>query len=225
MRLVSSAIARGSGSADCSGLTVRSVLQNGSLDTRLPFCVQRALPRTEQTIASVAKTRQNIAVLIQLAIESSAVHNYIRMCLSETAYALRRGHEAEKANTRCAGVLEGRHGRSGAPASRQHGIEQKEIPFRGIAGYLEVVVYRLESIVIAIQADMADACRGHKTRDALDHSKPRTQNGNECEFLSTDAFPRHLFQRCFDQRFLECELACRLICDECGDLSLIHISE
>src|SRR5450759_2533111 len=140
MRLVSSVIARGSGSADGSGLTVRSVIQNGSLVSRLPFCVQRTLPRTEQTIASVAKTRQNIAVLIQLAIESGAVHNYIRMCLSE------------KANARCAGVFEGCHRRSGAPASRQHGIEQKEIPFRGVAGYLEVVVYRLESVVIAIQA-------------------------------------------------------------------------
>jgi len=193
-------------------------MQNGSLDTRLSFCVQRTLPSTEQTIASVAKTRQNVAVLVQLAIESGAVHDYIRMCLSETVYALRRGHEAEKANARCAGAFEGGHRRSGAPASRQHGIEQKEIPFRGIAGYLEVVVYRLESIVIAIQADMADACRGHKARDALDHSKPCTQNGNECEFLSADAFSRHSLQRCFDRRFLECELACRLICDECGDL-------
>ena len=199
MRLVNSAIARGSGSAEIK---------------------RRGFPLAcpKQPVASVAKAGQYVALLVQFAVECSAVHNHVRMRLSETAYALRCGHKAEKANARCTSAFERGHRSSGAPSSRQHGIEQKEIALGGVARNLEVVIHWLERVVVAIQANMADASCGNEARHPFDHSEPRTQNGNKCEFFSTYAPSRGSLQRCFNRRILEGKFARRLVRDQCSDL-------
>ena len=89
-------------------------------------------------------------MFVEPAIEGGTVHDHVRVQLGKAAHALRGSHQAEKPNARGTGALERRHGRRGTPARGKHGIEQEEVPLGGIAWNLEVVINRLERIVVTV---------------------------------------------------------------------------
>jgi len=61
---------------------------------------------TEETITGIAETRQNVSVLVELAIKRRAEHLHIRMRALQSADTVWRGNETEKTNTRCTGALQ-----------------------------------------------------------------------------------------------------------------------
>ncbi len=186
---------------------------------RLPF-LRRTSPLScpEQPITRVAQAGENIAQLIKSPIQGGAVDEHIGMCAGEAPYPFGRGDEAKKPNPSCSSALEGCDGGCSAASRGEHRVQQEKISFRRIAGDLEVVIDRLEGVVIAIETDMTHPRRRDETRNAFNHAKPGAQNGNQREFLSADPFPRRSFQRCLDGRRFECQLARCLIGYERGDL-------
>ena len=79
------------------------------------------------------------------------------------------------------------NGGDGASAGREHRIEEQELALGGIAGNFEVIVDRLERLVIAIEADVSDARRGDEFEDAFDHTESSPQDWDERELLPGDA--------------------------------------
>src|SRR5438094_963057 len=124
------------------------------------------------------------------------------MTVGETTHALRRGDETEKANARRAGALERRHRGDGTAARREHRIEKEKVPLGGVAGNLEVVVDRLERVVIAIETDVTDARPWDEPINAFDHTEPGAKNGHERELLAADALSERRLERRVDRRRL-----------------------
>src|ERR1051325_9653618 len=63
------------------------------------------LPRPEQPVARVPQPRQDVAVLVQLAVERRGEDRHVGVVLEHAARALRRRHQAEKPAELRAGVL------------------------------------------------------------------------------------------------------------------------
>src|SRR2546427_4635329 len=132
-----------------------------------------ALSRAEQAIAGIPEPRQDVAVVVELAVERGGEDGDVGVGLEHAAHALRRRHETQEADALGTGMLERADGIRRRAAGREHGIEHEEIA-RVLAGWdLEIVVDRLERVVLAVDADVADARRGDELRDTLDHAEPR----------------------------------------------------
>src|SRR5437764_7814651 len=121
------------------------------LSTFAPFHICSS--RSEQPISRVAQSRHDVALLVERPVERRAIHHDVRMSVGEPSHSFRRGDEAEKANTRRAGALQGGHGGNSAAARREHWIEKKKVSLGGVTGDLEVIIHRLERVVISVQSD------------------------------------------------------------------------
>src|SRR5213595_373571 len=69
-------------------------------------------------------------------------------------------------------VLERAHGVHGRAPRREHRIEHEEVARVAPLGDLEVVVHRLERVVLAVDADVPHARRRDQLGDALHHAQP-----------------------------------------------------
>lgn|GEM_PF-4857766 len=79
--------------------------------------------RAEQAITGVAKSWQDIAVLIELTVERGANDRYIRVCGVDSRYADRRRNDAEKTDALRPSALERINRGHSATAGREHRIE------------------------------------------------------------------------------------------------------
>src|SRR5438128_670336 len=139
------------------------------------------------------------------------------MCIGEATYSFRCRDEAQESDAGCTGALERGDGCRGTSASREHRIEEEEVSLPSVSRHLEVVVHRLEGVVIPIEADMPDTGRWHEARDAFHHAKASAQDGHERQLLATDAHSRGALERGVHERRFQRKLAGRLIRDDRGD--------
>src|SRR5256886_6133395 len=110
---------------------------------------RRALPGAEQPIARIPQPRQDVAAVVELAVERGGEDGDVGVGLEHAAHALGRRDETQEADALGAGVLERVYGVRRRAAGREHGIEHEEIA-RVLAGWdLEIVVDRLERVVLA----------------------------------------------------------------------------
>ena len=79
--------------------------------------------RAEQAVTGVAKSWQDIAVLIEFTVERGANNRHIRVCVVHSRYADWSGNDAEKTDALCTRAFEGINCRHGAAAGREHWIE------------------------------------------------------------------------------------------------------
>src|SRR5437899_6719012 len=153
--------------------------------------------RAEQASAGIAGTGQDVAVVIELAVERGGEDGDVGVGLEHATHALGRGDEAEEPDALGAGVLERVYGVRRRAAGREHGVEHEEIA-RVFTGWdLEIVIDGLEGVVLAVDADVADARRGDELRDALDHAESSAHDRHGGEILSHHPDPPHRLQRRF----------------------------
>ena len=96
---------------------------------------------------------------------------------------------------------------SGAPASREHWIEQKEIALGRVARHFEVVVDRLERVVVSVQPDVSDTRARDEAIDPLDHAQARAKDGHERQLLPAHALSHRWLERRVHGHRLEREIA------------------
>jgi hypothetical protein len=87
-----------------------------------------------------------------------------------------------------------------------------------LGGDLEVVVHRLQRVVVAVQADVAHAHAGHQPHHALHHPQPRAQDGDHGQLLPRQHMGRGLLQRRLDLHLLQRQVLGDLVRHEHGDL-------
>lgn len=136
------------------------------------------------------------------------------MCFAETADSLWRGDKAEEADASRAGEFESRDRGDGTPAGRQHRVKHEELPLGGVCRNLEVIVHRLQGIVIAIEADVPDACGWNQPQNSLNHAESSAQNWHENKLLPGNTGTHRALERRIDGVFLEREVGGCLICDQ-----------
>ena len=79
---------------------------NQQQEMSITECVCATSTRSKQSIAGIAKSREDVSVCIQLAIECGRDHTHIRMVSSEMLKSFRRRDETQKTDARCAGALQ-----------------------------------------------------------------------------------------------------------------------
>src|SRR5256884_4066985 len=162
-----------------------------------------ALSGAEQAIAGIPEPRQDVTVVVELAVERGGEDGDVGVGLEHATHALGRGDEAEEPDALGAGVLERVYGVRRRAAGREHGVEHEEIA-RVFTGWdLEIVIDGLEGVVLAVDADVADARRGDELRDALDHAEARAQDRHEGGLLSPPPDPPHPLERGFSLHGLQ----------------------
>ena len=177
-----------------------------------------ALSRAEKTVTGIAEAREDVSLLVELTIERRAEDQDIGMCVGQTANTFGCGYEAEETDTRGAGTLEGSNGRNRTAPGGKHGVEQKKVALARITGHLEVVIHRLERVVVAVEANVSNARRRHEPTDALHHTESGPENRHQRELLSHHATSGGAFQRGFHRGRLERQIAGRFIGHQCRDL-------
>ena len=158
-------------------------------------------------------------IVVELAVERGGENMHVGVGVQHPLHPRRRGHDREEADPPRAGVLERAHGGDGRSARRQHRIEQVEVPLHLGRGNLEVVVHRLERVVVAIQPDVADPRRRDQLRDPLHHAQPRPQDRHEGQLLARDLAPGHALQWRVDLHRLRRQVLGRLVGHQGGDLA------
>src|SRR2546429_8675629 len=88
----------------------------------------RSLPRPEQPVTRIPQPRQDVAVLVQLAVQRRGEDRHVGMVFEHAARALGRRHETEKPDALRAGVLERAHGVHGRAPRREPPIEPAGAP-------------------------------------------------------------------------------------------------
>src|SRR5437899_3764880 len=102
--------------------------------------------RAEQASAGIAGTGQDVAVVVELAVQRGGEDGDVGVGLEHATHAFGRRDQAEEADALGARVLERAHGVRRRAARREHGIEHEEIARVLAGGNLEVVVHRLEGV-------------------------------------------------------------------------------
>jgi hypothetical protein len=151
--------------------------------------------RTKQTIAGVAETGKNVSVCVEFSVQRCRYDTHVGMFVREILHTFWCSDETEKSNSCRSRTLQRRHSRRSASSRGEHRVEQEEITLGGITGDFEVVVDRLQRVVIAIQADVSNARRWNQSQHTFNHSESRTQNWNESQLLATDAVTDGAFKR------------------------------
>ena len=159
-----------------------------------------ASARAEQSIAGVAESGEDVAVLVELAVECGSKDRHVGVSFAKARDAFRRGDKTEELDPLCTGALERRDRARGASAGREHWIEQEEIALRRVARHLEVVVHRLERVVVAIQADVPNARTRHELQDPFDHAESRAKDRHERQLLARNLLADGGLERRYDLR-------------------------
>ena len=114
----------------------------------------------EQPVARVAQAGQDVALLVELAVERGGEDRHVGMGLEHRAGRPSGAATRQRKRIRRApAVLERAHRGHRRAAGGEHRVEHEEVALHLGRGDLEVVVHRLERVVVAIEADVADPGR------------------------------------------------------------------
>ena len=140
------------------------------------------------------------------------------MSVGEQPYTLRCSNETEKSNPGSARTLERVDGRGSASSSGQHRIEYEEIALSHITRNLEVVIDRLERVVIPVESDMSNARGRNETKNSFDHSESGSKDRDESQLFSAYVSSARCFQRSLDIERLDSQVDRCLVGHEHRDL-------
>ena len=107
--------------------------------------------------------------------------------------------------------------RRGTPGAQHRVDEKTALPFK-FWWQLRVVAHRLESLFVAVEAEMTHPCSGNEAGDPLDHAETRSQNGHDHQPVFPDAKVSHRFERGLEGYLLAGQVARDLDGHDHGDL-------
>ena len=113
-------------------------------------------------------------------------------------------------------LQEGNRGRSGA-AGGQHGVQNDHVPLGDIAGHLAVVLHRLMSLGVPVQADMAHLGGGNQIQNAVHHAKARPEDGDNGQLLARQVLEGPGGNGGLDDHILQGQVTGSLIALQGGD--------
>jgi hypothetical protein len=125
--------------------------------------------------------------------------------------ALGCGHEAHEDHRSCARFLDLRDRRDAGVSRRQHRVEDDGIALGEVGGELDVVLDRLERLLVAIEADEADPGAGDEREDAVEHAHAGPQHRADRHLLARDPLDDRALERGLDLDVLGRKVLRRLV--------------
>src|SRR5690606_3918402 len=93
----------------------------------------------EDTVAGVAEAGEDVAAVVQFAVDGCAVDGNFGVLVVDAADTFGGGDEADDAEVADAGLLEEGDGAGGAAAGGEHGVDQQHLGGGDVGGQLAVV--------------------------------------------------------------------------------------
>jgi hypothetical protein len=152
----------------------------------------------EDAVACVAQAGQDIAVLVELAVDRRGVHRHVGMRIVERADALGARHQADEPDRARARLLQPVDGGDRRVAGREHRVEHDRVALAHAARHLEVVLDGHERLRIAVEADVAYARTRHDVEEAVEQPGAGAQDRHEHELLAVDQSALHRLERRLD---------------------------
>jgi hypothetical protein len=103
-------------------------------------------------------------------------------------------------------------------AGGEHRVEHDRVALVQVDGELDEVLHRLERLLVAVEADEADAGARDEREDAVEHPHPGAQHRADGDLLAGDARYRRPLERRLDLRRLGRHVLRRLVREEERDL-------
>ena len=129
-----------------------------------------------------------------------------------------RRDDREQPDARRARVLDELHGVHGRVAGREHRVEQDHLAVGDVLRQLHVVLDRMQRLLVAVEADEADARAGDQRQHAVEHPEPGAEDRADGDLLAGDARERAQLERRLDVDVLGRQILRRLVGEEQGDL-------
>ena len=186
---------------------------------RLYTCGEAAttLLRPEDTVAGIAKAREDVFLFIQLTVEGGGIDRNVRMRLVHDLDTFRGSDETHEFDILDAFFFHHVDGCDGAASGSEHRIDEDEVTIFHIRE-LAIVFDRLGGDRIAVETDDADAGRRHEFGEAFHHAEAGAQDRDDAELLAGDLFSCRFFERCLDSDIFERQIAGELIAHQERDL-------
>src|SRR5713226_9830246 len=137
--------------------------------------VTLSLRGAELSIAGIAKSRHDVANVVEPFIDSGHVDGYVRVCLAQAFDALWRGEQPDVLDSFAAPALQDVDARLGGSAGRQHRVEHDRQLHPVRRRQPVVVLDRVEGTLVAVQADMPHLGGGDHLEETFDHTQPGAQ--------------------------------------------------
>jgi hypothetical protein len=119
------------------------------------------------------------------------------MRLAHRVDPLGRGDEADQAQlARAVGLQPGQRG-DRAAAGGQHRVQQEDVRIAHPGRQALVIARRLQRGLVALHAQVTDACAREQAQEAVDHAEPGAQHGHDGD-LGLQAAPGRRLQRRVD---------------------------
>src|SRR5687767_1772117 len=128
------------------------------------------------------------------------------MLVGQPLHPFRGRDETEKTNSAGSGALQSGDGGRRASAGREHRIQHEKLALRSVTRDLEVVVDRLERLMVAIKTDVTYARGRYQSKYPLDHPQAGAQDRHQRQLLAGDVRADGLLERRFDVERLESQL-------------------
>src|SRR5579859_6384742 len=141
--------------------------------------LRRRILNAKQAITGVTQTGNDVSVPIQLAVNGRSEDRQIGKMSMHHADAFGGGDEIDEAHVFGAKFGQKLHGRHGAAAGSQHGVDQNDLKLRQVAREALVIEEGTQTFFLALQADEADARMGNQLQDGVHHAQSRAQYGHE----------------------------------------------
>ena len=114
----------------------------------------------EDAVACIAQAGDDVAILVQLFILCGNINVNIGVCFVQGFQSFGGGNQANELDMLGTALFDLANGVNGAAAGSQHGIQNKNIALGNILGQLAIIFHRLQGLLIAVQANVADLCSG-----------------------------------------------------------------
>jgi hypothetical protein len=130
----------------------------------------------------------------------------------------RGGDQADERDRAGAGVLDLRDRGDARVPGREHRVEHDRVALAEVVGQLDVVLDRLERLLVAVHADEADPCARDQRQRPFQHAHACTQDRADRDLLARDALGPHHLERRLDLDRLGGEVLGRLVGQEQREL-------
>ena len=132
--------------------------------------------------------------------------------------SLRRGDETDERDRAGAGVLDLRDRRDARVPRREHRVEHDRVAVLEVVRQLDVVLDRLERLLVAVQADEPDPRAGDERQHPVEHPHPGAEHRADGDLFPGDALHGRPLERRLDLDVLGREVLRRLVGQEQRDL-------
>ena len=127
--------------------------------------------------------------------------------------------DAQQAQVGSSCCLEATDGRCGRMARGQHHIQHDHQALGDVFWNLEVILHRLQRIVVAVETDQAHPGRGYEGQQTIQQAHAGTQDGYQAKLLARQHGRHHGEQRGVDELHLQGQIAGHLIAQQVTQLA------